>query len=211
MPEPALIFDYGNVIAFFDYMYAFERLGARMGVSGEVYRQRVVAGGFPDFLAEFESGRIAPEEFATAITAICGLDIPYPEFVEAWKDIFRLNESVAELIKALKSRGYPLLLGSNTNVLHATHYRRHFAHTIDLFDHLIFSYEVGCMKPDARFYLAAAAAANLPPASCIFIDDLAENVEGARKAGLTGLLYADTPSLLDGLRRLGVEVTAADC
>ena len=150
MPEPALIFDYGNVIAFFDYMYAFERLGARMGVSGEVFRQRVVAGGFPDFLAEFESGRIAPEEFATAITAICGLDIPYPEFVEAWKDIFRLNESVAELIKALKSRGYPLLLGSNTNVLHATHYRRHFAHTIDLFDHLILSYEVGCMKPDAR-------------------------------------------------------------
>ena len=108
MPEPALIFDYGNVIAFFDYMYAFERLGARMGVSGEVFRQRVVAGGFPDFLAEFESGRIAPEEFATAITAICGLDIPYPEFVEAWKDIFRLNESVAELIKALKWRRIPI-------------------------------------------------------------------------------------------------------
>jgi HAD superfamily hydrolase (TIGR01509 family) len=210
MCKPAIIFDYGNVIAFFDYARAFTRLGAHMGVSGELFRQRVSENGFPDLLAQFESGRITPEEFATSISAISGLKIPYPEFVEAWKDIFWLNASVAELIEVLKSRGYPLLLGSNTNVLHAAYYRRQHARTIDLFDHLIFSYEVGCLKPDARFYLAAAAAANLLPASCIFIDDVEENVEGARKAGLTGLLYTDTPSLLGDLSRLGVEVTAID-
>ena len=145
------------------------------------------------------------------MAAISGLDLPFLEFVEAWQDIFWLNLPVARLIEVLKSRGYTLLLGSNTNVLHATHYRRQFARTIDLFDHLIFSYEVGCLKPDARFYLAAAAAAGLPAASCIFIDDLLENVEGARKAGLKGLLYADSPSLIAGLRRLGVEISAAEC
>ena len=144
------------------------------------------------------------------MTAISGLDLPYREFVDAWKDIFWLNEPVARLIEVLKSRGYTLLLGSNTNVLHAAHYRRQFARTIDMFDHLILSYEVGCLKPDARFYSAVAAAAGLSPASCVFIDDLEENVDGAREAGLTGLLYADTPRLVAGLRRLGVEVTAAD-
>jgi HAD superfamily hydrolase (TIGR01509 family) len=211
MREHALIFDFGNVVAFFDYGKACERLGARIGESGEVFRQRISGGGFAGLLAQFESGRVAPEEFARAMAAISGLDLPYREFVEVWQDIFWLNEPVARLIQDLKSRGYTLLLGSNTNVLHATHYRRQFARTIDLFDHLIFSYEVGCLKPDGRFYLAAAAAAGLPAASCIFIDDIEENVAGARNAGLTGLLYTDTPSLIAGLRRLGVKVAAADC
>ncbi len=62
------------------------------------------------------------------------------------------------------------------------------------------------MKPDARFYEACACAAGAAPGSCIFIDDMAENVEGARAAGLEGLHYVDTAGLCDGLRRLGVEV-----
>jgi putative hydrolase of the HAD superfamily len=211
MREHALIFDFGNVVSFFDYGKACERLGARQGISGLVFRQRLMDGGFPGLLAQFESGQLGPEEFARATTAISGVVLPYPEFVLAWQDIFWLNEPVARLIEVLKSRGYTLLLGSNTNVLHAAQFRRQFARTIDLFDHLILSYEVGCVKPDARFYLAGAAAAGFPAASCVFIDDLEENVEGARKAGLTGLLYADTPGLIAGLRRLGVEVSAADC
>ena len=45
-----------------------------------------------------------------------GLKIPYEEFVRAWEDIFWLNEPLARLIVFLKSRGYTLILGSNTNV-----------------------------------------------------------------------------------------------
>jgi glucose-1-phosphatase len=210
MSNHVLIFDFGNVVAFFDYLKAFERFGARMGIAGELFRQRVVDGGFASLLAHFESGGMAPEQFATAIRALSGLELTYPEFVEDFKDIFWLNEPVARLIEVLKSRGYTLLLGSNTNVLHATQYRRQFARTIDLFDHLILSYEVGCLKPDARFYRAAVAAAGVPAASCVFIDDLLENVEGARKAGLNGLQYVDTPSLIAGLQQLGVEISAGE-
>jgi glucose-1-phosphatase len=210
MREPALIFDFGNVIAFFDYLKACERFGARMGISGELFRQRVVDGGFADLLVQFESGRMAPEEFATAIKAISGLELSYREFAQAWKDIFWLNEPVARLIEVLKSRGYTLLLGSNTNVLHAAQFRHQFARTIDLFDHLILSYEVGCLKPDARFYREGLAAAGVPAGACVFIDDLEENVDGARKAGLHGLQYVDTPSLIAGLHRLGVEIFAGE-
>ena len=46
----------------------------------------------------------------------------------------------------------------------------------------------------------------MPAASCVFIDDIAENVEGARRAGLTALHYVDTPTLIADLRRAGVEV-----
>ena len=55
---------------------------------------------------------------------------------------------MARLVADLKRQGYTLLLGSNTNILHARFFRRHFAETLDHFDHLVFSYEVGELKPD---------------------------------------------------------------
>jgi len=206
MRQHALIFDFGNVVAFFDYLRACERLGARLGVTGPVFRQCLEAGGFAQVVREFESGRIAPDEFAREVMTRSGLSMSYEQFVHDWEDIFWLNEPVARLIDLLKSRGYTLILGSNTNVLHATYYRRRFAATLDQFNDLVFSHEVGHVKPDSRFYAACVAAAGFPAASCVFVDDMQENVEGARRAGLTAIQYIDTPGLIAGLRRLGVEV-----
>ena len=187
MREPALIFDFGNVVAFFDYLKACERLGPKLGLTAEAFRRRIVERGFAELLGQFESGKIGPEEFAEEVMVLSGLRLPYHEFVDAWQDIFWLNEPVARLIERLKSAGYPLLLGSNTNILHSTHFRRQFASTLDLFDHLVLSHEVGHIKPSPEFYQACVAAAGLPAASCIFVDDLPENVDGARKAGLIGV------------------------
>ena len=66
--------------------------------------------------------------------------------------------------------------------------------TLDLFDRLILSYEVGHMKPSEEFYRACVTAADVPASSCVFIDDMIENVEGARRAGLEAIQFVDTPS-----------------
>ncbi len=206
MREPALIFDFGNVVSYFDYQRASDALGKRLGLTGEDLHRRLTERGFTGLLAQFESGRMSPQEFARDVMALVDLTLPYDEFVQAWQDIFWLNESVARLIERLKLGGYRLLLGSNTNVLHHAHFRRQFATTLDLLDRHIVSYEVGHMKPSREFYEACVAAAGLPAASCIFIDDLAENVNGAHDAGLIGAHYTGTPTLIADLRRLGVEV-----
>ena len=207
--EPALIFDFGNVVAFFDYRKVLERLGPRLGLTAEAFRQRIVERGFADLLGRFESGKMAPEEFAEKLMTLSGLNLPYHEFVDAWQDIFWLNEPVARLIDRLSSEGYTLLLGSNTNVLHSTHFRRQFASTLELLDHLVLSHEVGHTKPSAEFYQACVAAAGVPAASCIFVDDLLENVAGARAAGLIGLHYVETQALIAELSRQGVEIVAS--
>jgi putative hydrolase of the HAD superfamily len=210
MHERALIFDYGNVVAFFDYMKACERFGKMLGLSAVDFRDLIMGRGFGEMHARFECGQIAPENFAADLMAHTGLSLPYDDFVAVWQDIFWLNESIARLIGFFKSRGYTLLLGSNTNVLHASFFRRQFAPTLDLLDHLVLSYEVGHMKPDERFYAACASASGRAPAACVFIDDLAENIEGARTAGMTGLLYVDTPKLIADLHGLGIEVPAGE-
>jgi glucose-1-phosphatase len=209
MREPVLIFDFGNVVGFFDYLRVFERLASGAGISATELRDDLLARGFADLLAEFEGGRIEPEAFRARLIELARLEVDYPSFVAAWQDIFRPNESVADLVASLKAAGYSLYLGSNTNLLHATHYRRQFARTLDLFDGFILSYEVGHLKPAREFFDACVAAARVPARSCVFIDDVPENVEGARRAGLMSIHYVDTPTLIRELSRVGVEIPNA--
>jgi FMN phosphatase YigB (HAD superfamily) len=206
MHEPALIFDFGNVVCFFDYLRAWDRFGGTQGLTGLALRERLERGGFASLLGRFESGRMAPEEFAAQVMDLGGLKLPYEEFVDGWQGIFWLNEPIAGMIGLLKSDGYTVLLGSNTNVLHSTFFRRQFAATLDRFDHLVLSHVVGHVKPGLDFYRACVSAAGVPAASCVFIDDLQENVEGARRAGLTALHFIDAPTLVADLRGLGVNV-----
>jgi len=205
MRPPVLVFDFGNVISFFDYMIIHGRFGRRLGLSAEAFRTLAEERGMTRLLAEFERGAISSEEFSRRVQEPLGLDIAFEEFAADWQDIFELNESVAALIPGLKKRGHTLVLGSNTNAIHAAFYRRRFRETLDHFDHFVYSHELLIMKPDRGFFEACAKVASAPPESCVFIDDIEENVEGARAAGLIGLHYRDTPRLIADLRELGVE------
>lgn len=54
----------------------------------------------------------------------------------------------------------------------------------ELFDVVVISGEVGMRKPEPRIYLHAAAALGVEPQECVFVDDLASNVEGAAEVGM---------------------------
>ncbi len=206
MRTPVLMFDFGNVVGFFDYSAMFHRFGQKLGLTGEEFGAMMYERGAAQLGLEFESGRLTAEEFARRVTALAGREMSFAEFEAHWPDIFTLNEPVARLVAALMQRGYTLLLGSNTNVLHAQFYRRRFEEALVPFDHFVFSYEIGELKPSSAFFTACVNLVGVPPASCIFIDDAPANVEGACAAGLQAVHFRDAPSLIAELRRLGVEV-----
>ena len=205
--HPVLIFDFGNVVAFFDYRKACDLLGRPLGLSGEALLELARARNFVAILQQYERGAITAEAFSESFCRLVGLELPHHEFAAAWSDIFWLNEPMARLVEFLKQEGYRLILGSNTNALHAARFQKQFASTLAHFDHLVLSHEVGHLKPSAEFYLACASAAGQAPASCVFIDDLAENVEGARAAGLSALQFTEFPKLLSDLMEAGVDVS----
>jgi glucose-1-phosphatase len=206
MKRPALIFDFGNVVAHFDYRRATEILGRHLGMTGPALLERLRPLGFSLLVRQYETGRVTSEMFSAEFCGLIGLEIPHADFAAAWSDIFWLNEPVVRLIEALKGQGYRLVLGSNTNDLHAQKFRHQFADSLAHFDRLVLSYEIGHAKPSAAFYQACVEATGAPVSECIFIDDLTENIEGARAAGLLGMLYTDEPTLRADLARLGVEV-----
>ncbi len=206
MRRPALIFDFGNVVAHFDYLKAASSLGARLGLSGEELMTRLRPLGFSELLKRYEAGLMTAEGFSRDVSKLVDLEVSHDEFAEAWGGIFTANPTIAPLIARLKRAGYTLVLGSNTNDIHAARFRRDFAETLGYFDRLVLSYEVGHIKPSSAFYLACSEASGADPADCVFIDDLLENVEGARSAGLVGVLYRDTDGLVADLAGLGVVV-----
>jgi putative hydrolase of the HAD superfamily len=214
MRRPAIIFDFGNVVAHFDYARACAHFGGRNGISGDEFLAQLRERGLTPLLHDYESGRITTRAFSKSVCTLARLeDVSHEEFVAAWCDIFWLNEPVARIVSQLKHRGYRLILGSNTNDLHAAQFRRQFPATIGQFDALVLSHEVGHMKPLPQFFHACAEAAGSPPEACIFIDDLPENVEGAKAAGMTGLVYRDPEALVQQLSNLGIECAngSAEC
>ena len=125
--RPALIFDFGNVVAFFDYNRAGQALGRSLDLSGEEFMHRVRQLGFAGLLGRFESGAMSAEDFGRELCGLVGLSLPHEDFAAAFADIFTLNEPIAGLLPELKQMGHTLVLGSNTNELHSAQFRRQFA------------------------------------------------------------------------------------
>jgi epoxide hydrolase-like predicted phosphatase len=62
----------------------------------------------------------------------------------------------------------------------------------ELFDIVIYSHEVGLVKPDPRIYALLCAELKVAPADLVFLDDVPENVEAACQLGIRGILHRDT-------------------
>ncbi|QYC41105.1 Alpha-D-glucose-1-phosphate phosphatase YihX [Nonomuraea coxensis DSM 45129] len=63
-----------------------------------------------------------------------------------------------------------------------------------------YSGRMGLVKPDRKIYDEVARELDADPADVVFIDDRPENVEGAERAGMTGLLFTGSADLRAGLR-----------
>jgi putative hydrolase of the HAD superfamily len=153
---------------------------------------------------DYESGQISTSEFLRRVRETCRLTCPDEIIAAAWADIFWPNEEVCALLPRLKPR-YRLLLGSNTNELHARQFCGQFADWLQHFDALVLSHEIGVRKPRAGFFEHCLRLAECAPAECLFIDDLAANVAGARACGWQGIVYTSFPDLCQQLTALGIE------
>src|ERR1700687_3123335 len=146
----AVIFDFGNVVGFFDHSKATRRLKHYSRLPEEAIYQFLYNGSLED---DFEAGRIGVADFLRALSEGCGMTGDDTEWGAAYADIFTPNPEVCALIPRLKAR-YRLVLGSNCTPLHSGRFREQFADTLRHFDGLVLSHEVGARKPHPAFYEA---------------------------------------------------------
>ncbi len=92
-----------------------------------------------------------------------------------------------ELLAMLKADGYRLFITSNLNVRHAKQMREH--RLAKYFDDMIFSAEIKTRKPYKEFFEAAFSKFDVKAEECVFIDDVAENIEGGEACGIRGFVF----------------------
>lgn len=71
-----------------------------------------------------------------------------------------------------------------------------------LFDAMIFSAEVGIMKPDRRIFELALEQLDVPAHAAVFIDDFAHNIAGARAVGMHAIQFFSREQVITDLQRL---------
>ncbi len=200
MSVKAIVFDFGNVIGFFDHRLTTTRLAAHTDMPADAIHAYLYGGRLED---DYESGRISGTEFLRQVRETCRLRCSEEVLAKAWADIFWPNEDVIALIPGLRPH-YRLLVASNTNELHTQQFCRQFAEVFLHFDALVFSHAVGARKPKAAFFEHCQRLAGCAAAECLFIDDLPRNVAGAQACGWQGLVYVGIEDLRSRLAALGI-------
>jgi putative hydrolase of the HAD superfamily len=66
-------------------------------------------------------------------------------------------------------------------------------------DDIVYSHEVGLRKPDPAIYALTAERLAVEPHEIVFLDDVATNVDAARRAGWHAVLHVDTPTSIRDL------------
>jgi len=197
-----IIFDLGNVVAFFDHHRALEKLRPFTPLTPEEMFASVYAGELED---RIERGQLTPAVFLKDVHRRWQLRCDVAFLEHAVGEIFWANPEVCDLVPRLRGR-YRLLLGSNTNAVHARRFLKQFAGVLGNFDHLVLSHEIGTRKPDADFFHTCQRLANAKASECVFIDDLSANIDGARSIGFHGIVNRPNENLAEQLRNLGVAV-----
>lgn len=198
-----IVLDFGNVIGFFDHFRALEQVARFTDLTPQQMYASVYDGELED---QLESGAITPAAFLAEAHRLWQLRCDVDCLRTLFADIFRPNPEICSLIPEL-ARHQRLVLGSNTNEVHATKFRQQFADVLAHFHALVLSHEVGVRKPKAGFFHACAKFAPGGPETCLFIDDLPANVAGAQALGWHGLVYRPANNLTAQLHALGVRLS----
>lgn len=196
----AILFDLGNVIVPFDFKRAYAKLGPLCSCPVTEISARLRS---TDLVSRFETGRIASEPFVGELSTLLGLKTTYSEFCDLWTSVFFEDTLVPEsLIAGLHGR-HRLLVLSNTNPIHFSMLKARYP-VFSHFDDFVLSYEVGALKPDAKIYRKAIERAECLPEECFFTDDIAINVEAARKNGMDAIQFFSADQLEEELKARGV-------
>jgi len=179
MKITTIFFDLGKVLVDYDFSIAFKRLAERSTLDLQHLEERAYSD-YP-LIDDYESGRISTPDFFTAMKQQLCFDGSIEEMEEIWCDVFWPLPDHITYLRQLAEH-YPLGMISNTSDAHIRFLEAHYDF-FPLFRKRIYSHEAGMMKPDRAIYDLALQEMGAEKTETLFIDDRAENIEGAARLG----------------------------
>ncbi|MFH2040507.1 MAG: HAD-IA family hydrolase [Chloroflexota bacterium] len=142
-------------------------------------------------------GACTEEEWFQELRTVTGMDYDLcVEFInEFWKVYLgELNIEFIDFIKQLR-RGYKIALLSNSFIGARKKENANY-HFQELTDVIIYSHEVGLVKPDIAIYQMICDQLGMLPEETLFIDDEETNINAAHEFGMHTILFETTDNVI---------------
>ena len=199
MRKPALaLFDLGNVLVRFTPESFWQTLGLLEKDEKSPYIL-----GVKHAAEKFECGKVKTNEFFDELERIFGNRFRREHLRRASASVLtnpipgmdRLVSKVAQRLSAA--------LVSNTNEFHYAYCMDAIPAMKMLPKHYL-SFKLRVMKPNAEFYRKVLQEERVKADAAVFIDDVDENVAGARAEGIIGILFKNPDDLETQLKQLHI-------
>ena len=199
-----ILFDMGNVLIRFAPDVFIRRAGITDSADHdllfrEVYRSVE--------WVELDRGLLSEEEAIAAMTARLPERLhPIAEkLVTHWDRPALPVEGMEALAEDLKNAGYELYLLTNAGPRHREYWPRFSVSRLFPPERIFLSAQWHLLKPEPAYFRQALDHFALRAGECVFIDDSPNNVEGAVRAGIHGVVFhGSAPLLRETLHARGI-------
>ncbi len=199
--QPAcMIFDLGNVLVHIHPAAFLKTLGIDSPENRRIFQRPIT-----DAVKTYERGDETTEQFLRSLGELFkthpatrrddgGEVFPSADLRKAMLAIIgRPVDGMEELVRSVSTK-VPLGLLSNTNPIHFDSCLEHLAVLRFIPSHFL-SYRLRSLKPEQAIFQKTIELTQLDPRDILYVDDIPENVEAARKAGLNAHLFVGAGEL----------------
>jgi glucose-1-phosphatase len=197
-----IIFDIGRVLIRVDLQRALEGLAEGISLSPEEVWSAIQHD--PRWL-DWQQGRISARDWHLQLTKRLGTPLTFDQFTAAWNRSLD-PQPIHDLafFEAL-SKKYRFGLLSNTDAIHVAKLES----TYDFFRYFppavrTYSCVVGVCKPDPLIYREALRACKTRAGETLYVDDIPEFVEAAKRLGMSALTFTSPEQLYSDMQSLGI-------
>lgn len=197
----AVVFDMDGVLCAYDFEARLAYLERMTGCPAVQVRRAVFESGFED---EADRGELTVEAYMAGIAARLGKPISQEVWLAARAAAMAPNVEVLEMAQTI-GRSLPVAVLTNNGALLQASLGDVFPDVLAAFgERIFFSCMLGIAKPEPAVYRLVLDRLGAAPGRALFIDDNADHIAGARRAGLATHHFRDAATLRAALTSAGL-------
>lgn len=185
-----ILFDFGSVLGSDTDILAIDKeVADKTGLSNDLL-QKI----FNEYWPKLKIGKLNLNDYHQAIVDKSTRPITMGDLKKLHFEKIYVNNSVLNLAKELKKKGYRIMILSNESVQGMNDKKTKFKLN-EIFEKIYNSAEIGIAKPDSRIFEYLINDLNLTPENILFIDDWDMNIDAAKKSGMQAIQFHNAEEL----------------
>ena len=192
----AVIFDIGEVLQIDPKGERYEKLSRGFGIPAKEIKNFIEA-----HRSEIWLGKLNNRKFCDLVKRKFEVK---KDILPIWEKVYNeipLNKEIIKILPELK-KNYRLAVISNAHEASSSVRKEKFA---KIFEFMIFSCDVGFVKPQKEIFDIALGKLKLKPEECVMIDDNEKKLSTPSQMGFKTILFKSNSQLIKELKSLGVE------